>query len=68
METDQFKARLRMTEYRGKLSATMIYDDWPTLDVFRQVDGDTVLGVMDARGMAAPYFFVLRRDAGAPTP
>lgn len=68
VETDQFKARLRMTEYRGKLSATMIYDDWPTLDVFRQVDGDTVLGVMDARGMAAPYFFVLRRDAGAPTP
>ena len=66
VETAKFKARLRMTEYRGQLSATMIYDDWPTNDVFRQVDADTVLGVMDARGMPAPYFFVLRRDADAP--
>ncbi|MCY1044920.1 DUF4334 domain-containing protein [Corallococcus sp. bb12-1] len=67
VETAKFKARLRMTEYRGKLSATMIYDDWPTNDVFRQVDADTLLGVMDARGMPAPYFFVLRRDPQAPT-
>ncbi|WNG36779.1 DUF4334 domain-containing protein [Archangium violaceum] len=66
VETGQFKARLRMTEYRGKLSATMIYDDRPTLDVFRKVDTDTVLGAMDSRGMAAPYFFVLRRDSGGP--
>ncbi|RYZ43602.1 MAG: DUF4334 domain-containing protein [Myxococcaceae bacterium] len=66
VETAKFKARLRMTEYRGRLSATMIYDDWPTNDVFRQVDADTLLGVMDARGMPAPYFFVLRRDPDAP--
>ncbi|WP_257453674.1 DUF4334 domain-containing protein [Archangium lipolyticum] len=65
VETGQFKARLRMTEYRGKISATMIYDDRPILDVFRKVDADTVLGAMDTRGMAAPYFFVLRRDSGA---
>ena len=38
VETGKFKARLRMTEYRGQLSATMIYDDWPTNDVFRKVD------------------------------
>jgi len=62
VETDKFKARLRMTEYRGKLSATMIYDDWPTNDVFRKVDEHTVLGAMDARDMAQPYFFILRRD------
>ena len=66
VETAKFKARLRMTEYRGQLSATMIYDDWPTNDVFRKVDPDTVLGAMDARGMATPYFFVLRRDAESP--
>ncbi|RKG95462.1 DUF4334 domain-containing protein [Corallococcus sp. CA047B] len=65
VETAKFKARLRMTQYRGRLSATMIYDDWPTNDVFRQVDANTLLGVMDARGMPAPYFFVLRRDADA---
>ena len=62
VETDKFKARLRMTEYRGKVSATMIYDDWPTLDVFRKVDANTVLGAMDSRGMTAPYFFILRRE------
>ncbi|NTX41624.1 DUF4334 domain-containing protein [Myxococcus sp. CA033] len=62
VETEKFKARLRLTVYRGKVSATMIYDDWPTNDVFRQVDANTLLGVMDARGMASPYFFVLRRD------
>lgn len=67
VETGKFKARLRMTEYRRKLSATMIYDDWPTHDIFRKVDGNTLLGLMDARGMAAPYFFVLRRDANAPS-
>ncbi|NMO17882.1 DUF4334 domain-containing protein [Pyxidicoccus fallax] len=66
VETGKFKARLRMTEYRGKLSATMIYDDWPTHDIFRKADGNTLLGLMDSRGMAAPYFFVLRRDSNAP--
>jgi len=62
VETGKFKARLRLTVYRDKVSATMLYDDWPTNDVFRKVDANTVLGLMDARGMAAPYFFVLRRD------
>lgn len=58
-------ARLRTTEYRGVPSATMIYDAKPINDVFRRVDDDTVLGVMDLRG-ARPYFFVLRRDDGFP--
>jgi hypothetical protein len=29
--------------------------------VSRLVDSETLLGVMDLRGMADPYFFVLRR-------
>lgn len=66
LQTHHPKARLRMTEYRGQSSATMIYDDHPILDVFRQVDDQTVLGAMDMRGMARPYFFVLRRDAATP--
>jgi hypothetical protein len=63
IKTRRFKARLRMTEHRGKLSATMIYDDKPINDVFRKVDDKTVLGVMDLRGLDQPYFFVLRRDS-----
>ena len=62
MSTSKPRARLRNLEYRGKVSATMIYDHLPIQDVFRHVDADTVLGVMDQRGDERPYFFVLRRD------
>ena len=64
--TSKPTARLRMTEYRGRVSATMIYDAKPINDVFRKVAEDTVLGVMDLRGDDRPYFFVLRRDAATP--
>jgi hypothetical protein len=40
----------------------MIYDDLPINDVFRKVDNNTVLGVMDLKGMEQPFFFVLRRE------
>ncbi len=55
-------ARLRMTEFRGVVSATMIYDALPVNDVFRLVDADTVLGVMDARFLKVPFLFVLRKE------
>ena len=56
------KARLRITRYRGVDSATMCYDDLPIHDVFRRVDEDTVLGLMDLRGLEQPFVFVLRRE------
>ncbi len=58
------RARLRDLEYRGKLSAAMVYDHLPIIDIFRLVDGETLLGVMDLRGMPDPLFFILRRDRG----
>ena len=58
----QSAARLRMVNYRGKTSATMSYDNLPINDVFRKVDANTVLGIMDLKGMKQPFFFVLRRD------
>lgn len=60
-ETQQPAARLRSLEYRGKTTATMIYDQLPIFDHFRRVDQNTVLGAMDARGDSATFFFVLRR-------
>ena len=60
------KARLRTTRYRGVDSATMVYDQLPINDVFRKVDDATVLGAMDLRGSARPYFFVLHRDNSLP--
>lgn len=62
LSTRRSRARLRMTRYRGKVSATMIYDGKPINDIFRRVDEKTVLGVMDRKGMAQPFFFVLRRE------
>jgi len=56
------RARLRMTEYRGKSSATMVYDNLPINDIFRKVDDNTVLGVMDLKTTDQPFFFVLRRE------
>ena len=57
-------ARLRMLAHRGVLTAAMIYDALPINDLFRAVDGATLLGLMDLRDMPQPFFFVLRRDSG----
>lgn len=62
VRTRKPRARLRNLEFRGKVSAAMIYDHLPIIDVFRRVDDATLLGVMDLRGVDQPYFFVLRRD------
>ena len=61
LKTEESKARIRLMEYRGKVSATMIYDYLPINDVFRKVDENTVLGLMDFKGMPQPFFFVLKR-------
>lgn len=55
-------ARLRMVEYRGVVTAGMSYDRLPIIDLFRAVDDNTLLGVMDLRDMKTPFFFVLRRE------
>ncbi|WP_454197052.1 DUF4334 domain-containing protein [Nocardia sp. Marseille-Q1738] len=36
----------------------------PIIDHFRRADEHTLLGAMDLRGMAEPYFFVLHREIG----
>lgn len=61
LSTEKSQARLRMMEYRGKVSATMIYDHLPINDSFRKIDENTVLGIMDFKALAQPFFFVLKR-------
>jgi hypothetical protein len=63
MTTSKSRARLRMTTYRDKSSATMVYDQLPINDVFRRIDENAVLGIMDLKGMTQPFFFILRREA-----
>ena len=62
LQTRQTRARVRMLEYRGKVSASMIYDNLPIYDTFRLIDHDTLLGVMDFKGSEQPFFFKLHRD------
>ena len=63
--TDKPKARLRTIEHRGVATAAMVYDALPIIDVFRRVDPDTLLGLMDLRGLPQPFFFLLERDDSA---
>lgn len=62
LTTAKSRARLRMTSYRGKISATMVYDQLPINDVFRKIDEQSVFGIMDLKGMEKPFFFILRRE------
>lgn len=63
MKTKKPKARLKMIQYRGRLSAAMLYDQHGINDIFRKVDDHTVLGVMETRlKEKSGYFFVLERD------
>ncbi len=63
LRTSKPTARLREIEHRGVVTAAMVYDALPVIDVFRRVDADQVLGLMDMRGLAEPFFFLLDRES-----
>ncbi|KAK9762327.1 hypothetical protein K7432_012049 [Basidiobolus ranarum] len=59
------EASLWMIEFRGKVSATMVYDARPVFDHFRKVDDNTIMGIMNGQGLfdISPryyYFFIER--------
>ena len=62
ISTKKPKAQLRMTEFRSKISATMLYDAKPINDVFRKIDENTLLGLMDHKGDETPFFFKLTKE------
>lgn len=66
LRTRRPTARLRLLSRGGTPSAAMIYDRQPIIDHFRLATLDHVVGLMDARFMPQPYFFLLtRRDQAA---
>jgi hypothetical protein len=65
LATRRSAARTRMLVHRGVLTAAMVYDRQPIIDVFRRVSADVLLGAMDLRGLPTPFLFVLRRDVPA---
>jgi hypothetical protein len=62
------EASLWLEEFRGEVTASMVYDGKPVHDHFKKVDDDTVLGIMNGKGAmdtssGAPryLYFYLRR-------
>ena len=62
LQTRKSAARLRMIEYRGRVTATMCYETKAILDHFARIDDRRVMGVMDLKGIPEPYIFILERD------
>lgn len=68
LELGQGEASLWTVEFRGEATATMVYDGRPVLDHFKQVDGVTLMGIMNAKGVPVDgpfYYFFLERAPGA---
>lgn len=59
------EASLWMVEFRGKVSACMVYDGQPVFDHFRRVDDRTVMGIMDGKEQVLDkgkhFYFYLER-------
>jgi hypothetical protein len=55
------EASLWMVEFRGESTATMVYDRQPVFDHFKQVDGNTLLGIMNRKDITdeGPFFYFL---------
>jgi GXWXG protein/Domain of unknown function (DUF4334) len=66
---------LWMAEFRGKSSATLIYDSQPMFNHLRKVNDDTLMGIMDEKRLLTEieivpdnrfYYFYLHRVAEFP--
>lgn len=62
------EASLWPVEFRGEVTATMVYDRMPVFDHFKKVDDDTLMGIMNGKLRAAfgiddLYYFWLEREA-----
>ena len=47
------EASLWLEEFRGEVTATMVYDGQPVHDHFKRVDDDAVMGIMNGKGVVA---------------
>lgn len=58
------EASLWLEEFRGEVTATMVYDGQPVHDHFKQIDGDAVMGIMNGKGVVDNgryFYFYLER-------
>lgn len=59
------EASLWMIEFRGEVTASMVYDGQPIIDHFKRVDENTLMGIMNGKGGVVDgrhLYFYLDRD------
>ena len=57
-------ASIWMEEFRGEVTATMVYDGQPIHDHFKRIDDDAVMGIMNGKAGVVDgrygYFYLER--------
>ncbi|BBY06181.1 DUF4334 domain-containing protein [Mycobacterium noviomagense] len=64
VEMGKGEASLWMEEFRGEVTATMVYDGQPVHDHFKKIDDQAVMGIMNGKGVldnGRYYYFYLER-------
>lgn len=61
------EASLWHVEFRGEVTATMVYDGMPVLDHFKRVDDNTLMGIMNGKpdvvlANGRHFYFGLERE------
>lgn len=63
LRTKRPKAVLEMTEYRGKVSATLLYERQDIKDIYRKIDDQTLFGITEfGNSGKQASFFLLEKD------
>lgn len=64
VELGKGQASLWREEFRGEVTATMVYDGQPTHDHFKRIDDNAVMGIMNGKGVldnGRYFYFYLER-------
>ena len=65
VELGKGEASLWLEDFRGEVTATMVYDGQPVHDHFKKIDDDAVMGIMNGKGVldnGRYYYFYLERE------
>ena len=65
-EVGKGEASLWAVEFRGEVTASMVYDGQPVIDHFKRVNDTTVMGIMNGSGGligGRHFYFYLERDS-----
>lgn len=65
LEWAKGEASLWLEDFRGEVTATMVYDGQPIHDHFKKIDDNAVMGIMNGKGVLDDgkyYYFYLERE------